>query len=173
VRALLAGEGAECELDGLYHANGREFVDNHTRVDHAVPRCSSRESYRGIVDGAGHAVWDGTAIVRRGASQTVAHQENRNLLLSLEATINTKPHLEIDTDELVASHGATVGALDDNQLFYLRTRGVELEQARAVLTYGFVQAIVDEVSHAPIAAWLGAVLRSRLPNGAAIEELLS
>jgi Fe-S cluster assembly protein SufD len=170
---LLAGEGAECELDGLYHATGREFVDNHTRVDHAVPRCSSRESYRGIVDGAGHAVWDGTAIVRRGAHQTVAHQENRNLLLSADATINTKPHLEIDTDDLVASHGATVGALDDDQLFYLRTRGVELEQARAVLTYGFVQAIVDEVSHAPIAEWLGACLRGRLPNGAAIQELLS
>lgn len=170
---LLAGEGAECELDGLYHATGREFVDNHTRVDHAVPSCSSRESYRGIVDGAAHAVFDGTAIVRRDAQHSAAHQENRNLLLSADATVNTKPHLEIDADDIVASHGATVGALDDNQLFYLRTRGVELEQARAVLTYGFVQAIVDEVSHLPIADWLGAALRARLPNGAAIEELLS
>ncbi|HUH00797.1 MAG TPA: Fe-S cluster assembly protein SufD [Kofleriaceae bacterium] len=170
---LLAGEGAECELDGLYHATGREFVDNHTRVDHAVPHCSSRESYRGIVDGSAHAVFDGTAIVRRDAQRSAAHQENRNLLLSADATVSTKPHLEIDADDIVASHGATVGALDDDQLFYLRTRGIELERARAVLTYGFVQAIVDEVSHPPIAAWLGAALRARLPHGATIEELLS
>ncbi len=172
VNVLFAGEGAECELDGAYHTTGRELCDHHTVIDHAVPRCSSRETYRGVIDGSSHAIFDGTVYIRRDAQQSSVHQENRNLLLSDDATVNTKPHLEIDADDVVASHGATVGALDEDQLFYLRARGVDEVTARAALIYGFLHDAISRVGTEETAAWLGAALRDRLPDGHAIEEIL-
>ncbi|HTM22050.1 MAG TPA: Fe-S cluster assembly protein SufD [Kofleriaceae bacterium] len=169
----LQGSGAECQLDGVYHAGDRELVDHHTVVEHAVPHTASAEVYRGIADGTGHAVFDGTVYIRRDAKGTAAHQENRNLLMSAGAVVHTKPHLEIDADDVVASHGATVGALDDAQLFYLRARGVGAEQARAVLTWAFVASVLERISHEPLRAELGAALRARLPHGDTIEELLA
>lgn len=172
IRAALRGEGAECNLDGVYHTTGREVCDHHTLIEHIAPRCSSSETYRGIVDGASHAVFDGIIVVKPGAGGTSAHQENRNLLLSDDASIHTKPHLEIDTDDLVASHGATIGALDDAQLFYLRARGLHDAVARAALTYGFAAEVIEGIGHRPTAVWLETTLRQRLPDGERIAELL-
>lgn len=165
----LAEPGARCRLDGVYHAGRGEHVDHYTTIDHRAPRCDSNERYRGIVDQTGHAVFDGTILVRPGAQHTSAHQENRNLLLADDAVVNTKPHLRIDADDVSCSHGATVGSLDDAQLFYLRARGVGEDQARAILTYAFVRELLDEVSHEPLARLLAAAVRARLPHGGTLE----
>jgi Fe-S cluster assembly protein SufD len=168
----LAAPDARCQLDGVYHAGRGEHVDHYTLIEHQAPRCSSQERYRGIVDGNGHAVFDGTVVVARDAQHTDAHQENRNLLLSDDAVVNTKPHLRIDADDVKCSHGATVGSLDAAQLFYLRARGVGEDQARALLTYAFVRELIDEVSHAPLARLLAAAIRARLPHGESLAESL-
>jgi cysteine desulfurase/selenocysteine lyase len=143
LRLTLDGEGAEAGLYGVYHATGHDLVDHHTFIDHARPHCSSSESYSGIVDGRAHAVVDAMIAVRRDAQQTSAHQELHNLLLSDAATVNAKPHLEIDADDVACTHGATVGALDDDQLFYLRSRGIPEPRARAMLTYAFLAGAPD------------------------------
>ena len=168
----LAAPDARCQLDGVYHAGRGEHVDHYTLIEHQAPRCSSNERYRGIVDGNGHAVFDGTVVVARDAQQTDAHQENRNLLLSDDAMVNTRPHLRIDADDVKCSHGATVGSLDPAQLFYLRARGVGEDHARAVLTYAFVRELIDEVPHAPLARLLAAAIRARLPHGQSLAESL-
>lgn len=163
-RVELRGTGAECTLDGLYLARTGEHLDHQTLVDHAVPHGTSHQKYKGIVDESGHAVFDGTVIVRKDARKSDAHQENRNLLLSDSAQVHTKPHLEIDNDDVACSHGATVGRLDEKQLFYLRARGMGAEEARSLLTYAFAHELVDRVA-APavrdelgpaVLAWLGA-----------------
>jgi Fe-S cluster assembly protein SufD len=166
-----AGPGAEARLDGVYHVTGREHIDHHTFVDHAVPHCTSHEHYRGLADGAGRAVFDGTVVIRRDAQQSAAHQQNHNLLLSDDATVNTKPHLEIDADDIAASHGATIGALDPESLFYLRTRGIGREQAEALLTFAFVEEILQDLPNEAIRRRINKVLLARLPNGAGLEEL--
>lgn len=167
----LAGEGASCTMDGVYHVGTGEHVDHHTRVDHEVPRCNSVEEYRGLVDGSGHAVFDGTVFVRRDAQHTSAHQQNHNLLLSDNATAHTKPHLEIDADDVSCSHGATIGALDDAQLFYLRARGVDRDQAEAILTFAFVKGLVDRIRQPAIADRLSRAILARLPQGDTIRDL--
>lgn len=171
VRCLLQGKGAECQLDGAYLTDGDDHVDHHTLVEHEAPECRSGQTYRGIVSGKSTAVFDGIVIVHRDAQKTEAHQENRNLLLSDTATIHTKPHLEIDADDVICSHGATVGALDQDQLFYLRARGVPEDFALAMLTYAFVESIVDRVSHEPTRARMREALLSRIPHGDEIREV--
>lgn len=171
LRVRLVGQGAECELSGAYHADGKDVVDHHTRVEHVVPNCTSNEEYRGIIDGSGHAVFDATAIVHRDAQHTVAHQENRNLLLSDGAGVNTKPHLEIDADDVVCSHGATVGALDEESMYYLRARGIGEQQATAMLTYAFVRSVLDAIRLEPVRARLADLMLSRLPYGDTIKEM--
>ncbi len=168
IRALLQGQGAECRLDGAYVVDGSDHVDHHTLVEHQAPHCRSDQTYRGIASGHGTAVFDGVVLVHRGASKTEAHQENRNLLLSDTATVHTKPHLEIDTDDVICSHGATVGSLDESQLFYLRTRGIPEELARAMLTYAFIEEVVDRVSHKPTRDRLRETVLARIPAGEAI-----
>ncbi len=168
---VMKGEGASCTLDGIYHVDGKDHVDHHTFIDHAEPRCSSQETYRGLLSGRGHAVFDGTIAVRKHAQQSSAHQENRNLLLSDDATIHTKPHLQIDADDVSCSHGATIGSLDDSALFYLRARGVGREHAEAMLTYAFVKEVVDRIPHAASRQRIGRALLSRLPHGEAAAEL--
>ena len=165
VRCLLQGKGAECELDGVYLIDGDDHVDHHTLVEHQAPNCRSGQTYRGIVSGKATAVFDGVVIVHRDAQKTEAHQENRNLLLSDMATVHTKPHLEIDADDVICSHGATVGSLDEDQLFYLRARGVPEDFARAMLTYAFLESIVDRVSHEPTRLRMREALLSRIPHG--------
>src|ERR1035438_6607314 len=121
---ILDGEGAEAQLNGLYITNGEQHVANHSKIDHAQPHCPSRELYKGIMSGKSSAVFNGGIVVRQIAQKTDAKQSNKNLLLSDDASINTKPQLEIWADDVKCTHGATIGRLDDEQLFYLRARGI-------------------------------------------------
>jgi Fe-S cluster assembly protein SufD len=171
LRVALEEPGGDCSLDGLYLAAAGSLVDHHTRIVHASPRCTSRERYKGILDGDGVAVFDGTIVVDRGSSGTEAHQENRNLLLSNDAVVHAKPHLEIDTDDVRCSHGATVGRLDPAQLFYLRSRGIDPEIARSLLTYAFAREMVATVSRTELRELLEEIVAARLPSGAAAREL--
>ncbi|MGH9351968.1 MAG: Fe-S cluster assembly protein SufD, partial [Terriglobia bacterium] len=134
INAVLGGEGAECTLNGLFQVAGRQHVDHHTRLDHAMPHCSSREYYRGVLDGKSVGVFNGAIIVRKDAQKTDAIQSNKNLLLSEEAVINTKPELQILADDVRCTHGATIGQLDEDAIFYLRARGIGLQAARHLLT---------------------------------------
>ncbi|MCZ6464063.1 MAG: Fe-S cluster assembly protein SufD [Proteobacteria bacterium] len=143
--SLLAGEGADCELRGLFLGTGDETVDNHTLVDHAVPHCTSRELYKGVLAGTSRGVFQGRVIVRPDAQQTNAFQSNPNLLLSDGAEVNTKPQLEIHADDMRCSHGATIGQLDPDALFYLRCRGIAELAARDLLTQGFATEITDSL----------------------------
>jgi len=165
VRCLLQGKGAECQLDGAYLIDGEDHVDHHTLVKHQAAHCRSAQTYRGIVSGKGTAVFDGIVVVHRDAQKTEAHQENRNLLLSETATVHTKPHLEIDADDVVCSHGVTVGSLDEDQLFYLRARGIPEDLAHAMLTYAFLESIVDRVSHESTRVRMREALLTRIPHG--------
>ena len=165
VRCLLQGKGAECQLDGAYLIDGEDHVDHHTLVEHRAAHCRSAQTYRGIVSGKGTAVFDGIVVVHRDAQKTEAHQENRNLLLSDTATVHTKPHLEIDADDVVCSHGVTVGSLDEDQLFYLRARGIPEDLAHAMLTYAFLESIVDRVSHESTRVRMREALLTRIPHG--------
>jgi Fe-S cluster assembly protein SufD len=157
-------EGCTAVLNGLYMANGRRHVDHHTSIDHAQPRGTSRELYKGVLDGAARAVFNGKVIVRPNAQKTDARQSNRNLLLSENAEIDTKPQLEIYADDVKCSHGATVGQLDENQLFYLRCRGLPETAARNLLTYAFAEEIIGQVGIAPLRARLERLLIDRLPE---------
>lgn len=168
----LQGRGAECELDGLYYSSTDEQVDHHTFIEHESSFATSREKYKGILDGSGKAIFDGIIVVRHGAEKTKAHQENRNLLLSGDAIVHTKPHLEIDADDVQCSHGSTVGRLDANQLFYLRTRGIPLAAARAALTYSFAREMVDRIAEGVIARHLAEVLSRRLPDSGLAGEIV-
>jgi Fe-S cluster assembly protein SufD len=165
VRCLLQGKGAECQLDGAYLVDGEDHVDHHTLVEHQASHCRSSQAYRGIASGKGTAVFDGIVVVHRDAQKTEAHQESRNLLLSDTATVHTKPHLEIDADDVVCSHGATVGSLDQDQLFYLRARGIPEALAHSMLTYAFLKSIVDRVGHEPTRARMREALLTRIPYG--------
>jgi len=136
----LNGQGASCELNGLFVLAGRQHIDHHTRVDHAGPHCVSREHYRTVLDGRARAVFNGKIVVHEGAVKTDSSQSNANLLLSDKAEVDTKPELEIYNDDVKCSHGATVGQLDMNQLFYLKSRGLPEEEARQVLTFAFADA---------------------------------
>jgi Fe-S cluster assembly protein SufD len=131
VNTVLDAEGAECALNGLYMVDGVRHVDNHTSLDHAKPHCASREVYKGILDGKAMAVFNGKIIVRKDAQKTDAKQTNKNLLLSPDATINTKPQLEIYADDVKCTHGATIGQLGEELIFYLRSRGIGLKRRAA------------------------------------------
>jgi Fe-S cluster assembly protein SufD len=172
LRAVLGAEGADCTLNGLYLAGGRQHVDNHTRIDHAKPHGTSRELYKGILDGAARGVFNGKVVVHPDAQKTDAQQQNKNLLLSRNAEIDTKPELEIYADDVKCTHGATVGQLDRDTLFYLRSRGIDLEDARSLLTYAFATDVLQHVRLAPLRASIERVLVERLPKGERIKEFL-
>lgn len=154
--------GGECTLNGLYVASGRQHLDHHTRVEHAVPRCRSRELYKGVVDGRSTAVFNGQIHVHPGALKTDATQTNQNLLLSADATVNTKPQLQIDADDVKCTHGAAVGQLDEDQVFYLRARGVGPREARAMLTHAFAAEVLRRVPIEPLRADLERRLGEKL-----------
>jgi Fe-S cluster assembly protein SufD len=166
----LNAEGAQCTLNGLYMSGGRQHVDHHTRIDHAQPRGVSRELYKGVLDGTSRAVFNGKVIVHRDAQKSDARQSNRNLLLSENAEVDTKPQLEIYADDVKCSHGATVGQLDADQIYYLRCRGVDDAHARALLTYAFAEEIIGPLSVASLRDRVKKLLLGRLP--AAVKELL-
>jgi Fe-S cluster assembly protein SufD len=159
----LNAEGGECTLNGLYMTEGRQHADHHTRIDHAQPRGVSRQLYKGVLDGASRAVFNGKVIVHPQAHQSDAQQYNRNLLLSETAEVDTKPQLEIYSDDVKCSHGATVGQIDAEQVFYLRSRGVDNTAARALLTFAFADEVVRRLSVAPLRARLETLLLGRLP----------
>ena len=142
---LLDGEGIESTLNGLYLAGGEQHLDHHTLIDHAQPHCSSHELYKGILGGRSTGVFRGRILVRPQAQKTDAYQANRNLLLSSEAEIDTRPQLEIYADDVKCSHGATVGQLDEEALFYLRARGLDTTQARGLLTRAFAGELLDRL----------------------------
>jgi Fe-S cluster assembly protein SufD len=141
----LDGDGAECTLNGLYIADGERLVDNHTTIDHAKPHCPSHEIYKGILGGRARAVFNGKIIVRPDAQKTDAKQTNRALLLSDGASINTKPQLEIFADDVKCTHGAAIGQLDEDAIFYLRARGLTYFEARDMLIHAFAGDILDRV----------------------------
>jgi Fe-S cluster assembly protein SufD len=147
IEARLTGEGGSCRVDGAYLVDGRRHADTTVLVDHRVPHCSSRQTQKGIVDDHGHAVFQGKILVRPGAQKTDGNQSSQTLLLSRDAEIDVKPELEIHADDVKCSHGATSGRLDQNALFYLRSRGVPEREARALLIQGFIDGALDEIDH--------------------------
>ncbi|HEX7897199.1 MAG TPA: Fe-S cluster assembly protein SufD [Planctomycetota bacterium] len=156
--AVLADEGAEVELNGLFEVGGQQLADHHTSIDHAAPRTSSRELYKGILDGRGRGVFDGRILVRPRAQKTNANQSSKNLLLSNEAVVHTKPQLEILANDVKCKHGATIGQLDRDKLFYMRSRGLGLEEARRLLIHAFASEIIDHVKIDAVRAQVGGCL---------------
>src|SRR5207248_4884715 len=138
-------EACESTLNGLYLGGGEQLIDNHTRIDHAKPNCNSHELYKGILDGKARGVFNGKIYVHPDAQKTDAKQTNKALLLSDDATINTKPQLEIFANDVKCTHGAAVGQLDEDAVFYLRSRGLRLEEARAMLIHAFASDILNRV----------------------------
>jgi Fe-S cluster assembly protein SufD len=163
VNAVLDAEGINCTVNGLYLVDGDRLVDNHTTIDHAKPHCESHELYKGILDDRGKGVFNGKIFVRLDAQKTDAKQTNQVLLLSDDATINTKPQLEIFADDVKCTHGATVGQLSDEQLFYLKARGIGETHARAILIHAFASDIVERIQVEPLRDYLEQILLERLP----------
>lgn len=166
----LAGEGAAAVLNGLYVCGGRQHVDNHVRVDHLKPRTTSEETYRGVLDGSARAVFNGKVVVHKGAVKTDARQSNANLLLSDTAEVDTKPEFEIYADDVKCSHGATVGRLDPDMLFYLRSRAVPEQVARDLLVYAFAEDLIRRLDVKTIRERIERVVAGRLPGAALLAE---
>jgi Fe-S cluster assembly protein SufD len=145
LNVVLDAEDCDCTLNGLYLVSGDQLIDNHTRIDHAKPRCTSHELYKGILDGRGRGVFNGKIYVHRDAQKTDARQTNKTLLLSDDAVIDAKPQLEIYADDVKCTHGASIGRLDEEAIFYLRTRGIGRDAARRLLTYAFANDIIGRV----------------------------
>jgi Fe-S cluster assembly protein SufD len=152
VNVRLGDGGCECNLNGLTMASGRQVIDHHTRIDHARPHGRSRQLYKTVLDDQAHGVFNGKIYVHPDAQKTDAKQSNQTLLLSVDAVIDTKPQLEIFADDVKCTHGATVGQLDADALFYLRTRGIGEEDARALLTHAFANEIVGRIPIEPLRA---------------------
>jgi Fe-S cluster assembly protein SufD len=169
VTAVMNGEGGDLTLNGLYVTKGRQHVDNHTSIDHAKPHCNSRELYKGVLDEQSSGVFDGRILVRPNAQKTNAKQTNKNLLLSEDALVNTAPQLEIFADDVKCTHGATIGRLNEESLFYLRSRGIGEEAARALLTYAFASDIVGTVKIKPFQCQLDLVLLARMSRAEGVD----
>jgi Fe-S cluster assembly protein SufD len=155
------GEGAQIEIDGLALIGGRQLADTHTLMDHAKPHGTCRQMHKTIVGGAGHAVFNGKVFVREGAQLTDSSQQSRNLLLSDRAHVDTKPQLEIFADDVKCAHGAAVGQLDADHLFYLKSRGLPEAQARNLLTYAFGAEIIDHIPVPSLVAKLESLVLAR------------
>lgn len=166
VHPVLAGEGSECLINGLFMANGRQHMDNYMLVEHASPHCDSRQFYNGILNGQSHGVFHGRIIVHKDAQKTDAKQTNRNLLLSDDAQIDTKPQLEIYADDVKCTHGATIGQFDDNALFYLRSRGLAEAAARHVLLLAFANECLDRMNSPQLRDHLEKLVVAGLPESA-------
>ena len=155
-------EGAEAFVDGLYMLNGSQHADTHSVIDHKVPNCTSHQTYKGVLNDKSRAVFNGKVFVRENAHGTDAQQSNKNLLLSNDARVDTKPQLEIFNDDVKCSHGATVGQLEEEELFYLLTRGLPESLARNLLTYGFAEEIINKIDIASIKTELDEAVLNRL-----------
>ena len=165
LHSQLLGEAAHVTMDGVYLVTGKQHVDNHTRIDHTVANTTSDEVYKGVLDGSSQAVFNGKVIVHKDAQKTDANQSNRNLLLSRQCEIDSKPEMEIYADDVKCGHGSTVGQLDEQQLFFLRARGLKEIEARSLLTYAFAIDVLQRIDDETIAQALSKVLEQRLPRG--------
>ncbi len=162
IRTTLDGEGIEAVLNGVYLTNGDQLADHHMIVDHAKPHCASHEYFNGILAGKSRGVFHGRILVRPDAQKTDAKQTSKNLLLSDEASADAKPQLEIYADDVKCTHGATVGQLNDESIYYLRSRGIGLEMARRMLIHAFAGEIIDRVKHEALREELDALVWDRL-----------
>ena len=164
INGVLTGEGANLLLDGLFVLTGAQHVDNHTVIDHVSPNCESHELYKGILDQNARGIFDGRIIVRPNAAKTISRQENRNLLLSESAVIDSKPTLEIHNDDVKCNHGSTIGQLEEEPLFYLRSRGLSEDHARNLLVFAFASEIVDRMKIEPVREQVRRALFQQLPE---------
>ncbi len=165
IAARFDGEGATCRLKGAFLGRGRQHLDNTTLIDHAEPGCHSDEYYKGVLDGDAHGVFQGKIIVRPDAQKTDAHQLSNNLLLSENAQVDNKPELEIYADDVKCSHGAATGELDDDALFYLRSRGIEGAEAERMLVEGFIGDILAAIDVPELAAHMEHAVAAWLAQG--------
>src|SRR6185503_16106361 len=155
-------EGLACVLNGLYLTRGEQLADHYMIVEHAEPHCTSHEYFNGILAGRSKGVFHGRIVVKPGAQKTDAKQTNKNLLLSDEATVNSKPQLEIYADDVKCTHGATVGQLNDESIFYLRARGIGLDTARQMLIHAFAGEIIERIRYAPLREEMDKIIWDRL-----------
>jgi Fe-S cluster assembly protein SufD len=162
VNVIMDNEGAECRVDGLYIVSSGQHADTHSVIDHKQPHCTSHQLYKGILHGNSRAVFNGKIFVRHGAQKTDAIQTNKNLLLSAEARVDTKPQLEIFADDVKCAHGAAVGQIDEEELFYLETRGIHAELGRNLLTYGFAAEVIQKIAIDSIRSQLDEAVLNRL-----------
>jgi Fe-S cluster assembly protein SufD len=162
VHVTLDHQGAECWVDGLYLVTAAQHTDTHSVIDHRKPHCTSHQLYKGILDGKSRAVFNGKIFVRHDAQKTDAMQTNKNLLLSNEARVDTKPQLEILADDVKCAHGAAVGQIEEDELFYLRTRGIHPDLARNLLTYGFAEEVIAKIKIDSIREQLDSAVLNRL-----------
>lgn len=160
----LAGEGANVVLDGLFVGTASQHLDNLTSVDHITPHCESVQLYKGVLDGHARGVFDGRIIVRPGAQKTVSRQTNRNLLLSETAIVDSKPNLEIHNDDVKCNHGSTIGQIDEEQLFYLQSRGIDAGEARSLLVLAFAGEIIDRMKIEPVREQIRRALFEAMPD---------
>jgi Fe-S cluster assembly protein SufD len=165
VAVTLKEPGSHCAVDGLYLLGSEQHSDTHSVIDHREAQCTSRQLYKGVLDGKSHAVFNGKVFVRHGAQQTDAQQTNKNLLLSAEARVDTKPQLEIFADDVKCTHGAAVGQLNEDELFYLESRGINPPLARNMLTYGFAEEVIEKIKIESIRKQLDQALMSSLSFG--------
>lgn len=161
---VLNGEGASILLDGLFAGTGSQHLDNRTVIDHVQPHCESVELYKGVLDQNARGVFDGLIIVRPGAVKTVSRQTNRNLLLSETAIVDSKPNLEIHNNDVKCNHGSTIGQIDEEQLFYLRSRGLDEAEARSLLIFAFASEIVDRMKIEPVREQVRGALFRQMPD---------
>jgi Fe-S cluster assembly protein SufD len=162
VHPVLAGEGGDCLINGLFLGTGRQHLDNYMHVEHAAPHCGSRQFYNGILDGQAHGVFHGRIVVHKAAQKTDAKQTNRNLLLTDGAQIDTKPQLEIYADDVKCTHGATIGQIEENALFYLRSRGISEAEARKLLLMAFAEECLDRMHAGPAREHVERLIREHL-----------
>jgi Fe-S cluster assembly protein SufD len=171
IHPVLAGEGCECLINGLFLSTSRQHMDNYMKVEHASPHCDSRQFYNGILDGRSRGVFHGRIIVHKDAQKTDAKQTNKNLLLSEEAQIDTKPQLEIYADDVKCTHGATIGQIDKDALFYLRSRGIADESARALLLLAFANGSLQRMKVEPIRKRMEALVTEWFTQGKLLEKV--
>ena len=171
IETQFKGDGCETLFNGLYYVDGRRHVDHHTLIDHAKPSGTSREFYRGILSGGARGVFRGRIRVAQGADRTDALQRTDSLLLSRLAKADARPELEIYAEDVKCAHGATIGQLDDVSLFYLRTRGIEEDRARSLLTYAFAAEVLGRIELKPLRKRAALAIRALLPGGESLEEL--
>ncbi|MBN1397292.1 MAG: Fe-S cluster assembly protein SufD [Bacteroidetes bacterium] len=170
IDVVMDAESSECTLNGLTLGTGTQVIDNHTAVDHAKPNCSSRELYKSILGSESRGVFNGKIIVRKNAQKTDAQQANRTLLLSDNAVMNTKPQLEIFADDVKCTHGAAIGQLDDEQIFYLRSRGIGLDAARDILTLAFAGDVINKITIEPLRFQVEKIVFNSLDNSKARQK---